>query len=283
MTREILWSIVGGTFLLCATAPTSLAITVGVDPAAPWQGYMNVSELPANGGAYVFGSSWGTADLVATFNGPVLTLAPNSVNDPNPFWYTPSGGPGSTGNKITEANMYVEPSGSLPGQSVTFTGNVLTNTLVDPYTSIAFIKDFAPDYSSWFSTTVPLTPGVFSITLDTINDPARHVQYGFATTGPCVWITDVGPKGTVTVTAAAAGVAGDYNHNGIVDAADYTVWRDGLGSTYTQADYDVWKTNFGNQSGSGSSANAAVPEPATFVLLLTGILTLGSCRRRTMS
>ena len=34
---------------------------------------------------------------------------------------------------------------------------------------------------------------------------------------------------------------GDYNHNGIVDAADYVVWRKGLGTTYTQADYDVWR------------------------------------------
>ena len=32
---------------------------------------------------------------------------------------------------------------------------------------------------------------------------------------------------------------GDYNRNGIVDAADYAVWRKGLGTTYTQNDYDV--------------------------------------------
>ena len=28
-------------------------------------------------------------------------------------------------------------------------------------------------------------------------------------------------------------IVGDYNHNGIVDAADYTVWRDTLGQTGT--------------------------------------------------
>ena len=43
---------------------------------------------------------------------------------------------------------------------------------------------------------------------------------------------------------------GDYNLNGAVDAADYTVWRDGLGTTYTQADYDVWRANFGQTIGS---------------------------------
>jgi hypothetical protein len=88
---------------------------------------------------------------------------------------------------------------------------------------------------------------------------------------------------------------GDYNHNGIVDAADYTVWRDTLGSISNLAadgnvngvidagDYDVWKSNFGNHSGSGAGANAGVPEPTTFMLLLTGILTLGSRRRTTVS
>ena len=38
---------------------------------------------------------------------------------------------------------------------------------------------------------------------------------------------------------------GDYNRDGTVDAADYVVWRSGLGTTYTQADYDVWRANFG--------------------------------------
>ena len=83
---------------------------------------------------------------------------------------------------------------------------------------------------------------------------------------------------------------GDYNGNGIVDAADYTVWRDHLGQSVTlpndttpgsvtQADYDVWKSNFGNHSGSGSGASGAVPEPATLLMLLVGMLTL-CCRRR---
>jgi hypothetical protein len=75
---------------------------------------------------------------------------------------------------------------------------------------------------------------------------------------------------------------GDYNHNGIVDAADYTVWRDTLGRTgaglaadgngnnqIDAGDYTFWKMHFGQSapgSGAGASANAAVPEPATIVL-----------------
>jgi hypothetical protein len=75
--------------------------------------------------------------------------------------------------------------------------------------------------------------------------------------------------------AAAAGLPGDFNGNGTVDAADYTVWRDGLGSTYTQAHYTEWKTHFGQSAGSAASAAAtAVPEPAGVVLAIGGFFAL---------
>jgi hypothetical protein len=198
MKHSLLALIVSCGLLFAARAGADTTVTV--DPSAPWQGFMNVFELPSNGGAYVFGSSWGVPDLVATFSGPTLTLAPNTIGDPASFWYTPSGGPGAAGNKTMDANMYVEKTDTLSGQHLTFTGNVSSNTLVSPYTSVAFIKDFAPDYSSNVTVTAPLNAGVFSISLDTIGSAGRHVQYGFETIGPDVWITDVGPKGNVQVT-----------------------------------------------------------------------------------
>ncbi|MEX2169885.1 MAG: exo-alpha-sialidase [Pirellulales bacterium] len=77
---------------------------------------------------------------------------------------------------------------------------------------------------------------------------------------------------------------GDYNGDGQVDAADYTAWRDSLGSTtnlaadgdgsgsVNQADYQLWKNQFGNQS--ASNANTSVPEPSAWRLLATGCLFL---------
>ena len=106
-----------------------------------------------------------------------------------------------------------------------------------------------------------------------------------------------GSSGIYSAAVALPRVPGDYNGNGVVDTADYTVWRDSLGRTGTglaadgtsaggvpdgvvdQLDYDFWKANFGNRFGSGASSNAAVPEPATLWLLLAGILTMCCCRR----
>jgi len=142
-------------------ALSSQAASVTVDPSASWQGFMNVFEIPQNGGGYVFGSGWGTADLTATFSGTTLTLGPNTINDPASFWYTPSGGPGAIGNKTMDASFYIETTGVYTGQTLSFSGNVLANTLAgkvnqigNGWTEVAFIKDFAPDYSSSVSTTV---------------------------------------------------------------------------------------------------------------------------------
>ncbi len=188
---------------------------VTVDPTETWLGYMNVSNLPANGGTYLFGQPWATVDLKARFTGPVLTLSPNTIGDPSTYWYIGGGASGRTGNKIMDASVYVEKSGSLAGQTVVFTGSVLTQTLTGAHTSVAFIKDFAPDYSTSNTVTAPLCNGIFSISLATHAGAGRHLQYGFETVGVNVWASDVEPFGSVRITADpyAAWLAG-FNTSG---------------------------------------------------------------------
>ena len=78
-----------------------------------------------------------------------------------------------------------------------------------------------------------------------------------------------------------SGLPGDFNTNGVVDAADYVVWRnnvgsttalpnDSIGGTIGTPQYNEWRTHFGQTAGSGAGvgANAAVPEPATVVMLI---------------
>ncbi|TWT85545.1 hypothetical protein Pla123a_03520 [Posidoniimonas polymericola] len=78
---------------------------------------------------------------------------------------------------------------------------------------------------------------------------------------------------------AIAGLAGDFNNDGMVDAADYTVWRDGFGTTYDQSDYDDWAANYGATS-APSAAAGAVPEPATGLCCLTAAALVVGLRRR---
>ncbi len=186
-----------------ASAANAVVVTAG-NSGSGWLSYMNVFQTPANGGAFVFGSPWGIADLRTSFNdgAETMTLSPNTIGDPDPFWYTPAGGPGSTGNKVMEANAYYESTGAFGGQTVTFQGTVLSNSLTSAHVALIFVKDFAPDYSSVVVSEIAMVPGAFSVSLNTINDPARHIQWGFQVKGVCVWSTDVDPFGSAVISTA---------------------------------------------------------------------------------
>jgi len=93
-----------------------------------------------------------------------------------------------------------------------------------------------------------------------------------------------------------AELVGDYNANGIVDAADYTVWRiqfgrtgsglaaDGDGNGRVDADdYSMWKSNFGKSGGAASvgvDASAAVPEPDFLIQFVAALATVALWRRQ---
>ena len=89
------------------------------------------------------------------------------------------------------------------------------------------------------------------------------------------------------IVAAPPVEQGDYNQDGVVDAADYTVWRNIFGQPVTphtladgdgsgiidEGDYDRWKSNFGLVTGSGGSGSSAgVPEPSALCLVVLGVL-----------
>ena len=80
-------------------------------------------------------------------------------------------------------------------------------------------------------------------------------------------------------------IDGDYNDDGIVDAADYTVWRDRIGGPVPPGyggdadgnglidyrDYLLWKDAYGGVVTTASS-NTRVPEPTTLLLVLMTLL-----------
>lgn len=80
----------------------------------------------------------------------------------------------------------------------------------------------------------------------------------------------------VILSERTAGLVGDYNGDGSVDAADYTVWRDGVAVGAVAEGYDRWAGNFGVTSAPAVS----VPEPASALIALLGLTGSVVARRR---
>jgi hypothetical protein len=96
--------------------------------------------------------------------------------------------------------------------------------------------------------------------------------------------------------AASAGIPGDFNSDGKVDAGDYATWRknsgtnnalandNGLGTPVGPAHYNLWRANFGKPPGAGAGlSGTVVPEPGSLLFALAGLvgLLLAHCRRGT--
>jgi hypothetical protein len=101
---------------------------------------------------------------------------------------------------------------------------------------------------------------------------------------------DVGSPGYAPGAVPSA-LLGDYNGNHVVDAADYTAWRNSLGgnSLLNDAtpgmvgvdDYNYWKTHFGATGAASSGMGAfAVPEPASAIVLVIAVVGWTGCRRK---
>ncbi len=72
-------------------------------------------------------------------------------------------------------------------------------------------------------------------------------------------------------------IAGDFNDDGSVDAADYIVWRKNGGS---EAEYEIWRSHFG-ESEPSTPPVLPVPEPMWYAMLLPSLFCLRRKHRRT--
>jgi hypothetical protein len=138
--------------------------------------------------------------------------------------------------------------------------------------------------------------GLLSYALDN-NPAAAHGAYGFFArlksnlyepSNPFLIVFNYGVDYSQMVSAAlaineaASGMlAGDYNHDQVVDAADFVSWRKTLD---TLPDYQLWHGNFGAMTSCnlGATAATAVPEPATITkaLACVGLYVLSRQKRR---
>jgi hypothetical protein len=166
--------------------------------------------------------------------------------------------------------------------------------------------DATNNWTKLSATSIELTEGVFigpggslpalrSVTLGGIWNPGVVAYTDLA--------FEISQQTQLVTTSIQLAVEGDYDQNGTVNQADYTVWRQNFGSTAAlnadgningvvdAADYAIWRKNFGNSlPGAGSSVGSGqslgligstVPEPTAGVLIsLVGSPFLLQARRR---
>jgi hypothetical protein len=92
---------------------------------------------------------------------------------------------------------------------------------------------------------------------------------------------------------STSSLPGDYDGSGVVDAADYIVWRNSLNQAGTalpadgnadgridQGDYNIWKSNFGQPAVPSARAGSLVPEAPTAALIVIAVTSMLSQLRR---
>ena len=171
---------------------------------------------------------------------------------------------------------------------------------------VAFLAEFAPNTDGIFTGPDPLADRVIAEGDPLFGSTLLELKPSFFSNNK--WMDGPNESGQIAFRYKLAdgreGIAlatpavdplcpGDYNGDGFVDAADYTVWRknegttnmlpnDLIGDTIGAAQYNQWRTNFGRTtaSGSGATSNAAIPEPAAAVLLMFVTAAWCLCRSR---
>ncbi|MEX2318085.1 MAG: trypsin-like serine protease [Pirellulales bacterium] len=217
---------------------------------------------------------------VGTFNGDLTnnggTLAPGN----------------STGLTTVEGD-YTQTAGTLQieldssnSDTLVVNGNLTVGGALD----VLLLGGYMPTSGAQFD--IVDWSGALANTFTSLNLPSL--------TGSLTWNTsELYTEGVLSVSGPVTTAnGGDYNNDGIVNAADYTVWRNHLGQFFQlhdegenastgfvdRLDYNVWKANFGLFSNKFAFTDAgngpAVPEPASWMIAVCALTVIGGRRLR---
>ena len=179
--------------------PTGTEVTITT--ASPLIGYANW-YMP-DGTTYVGGEPIAAiGDLKTVLNGDnTIDLHPNfnRYASGDAAWIN-----GDTGSRVYESNTYVQDD-VLAGQTFTYSGHAISNSLASGYEVLAFIKIFDANYGNLQMTTKPLIVGE-DFTISASPAAGSHVQYGYSVKGLNANPTQEAALGYARVGAATAAV-----------------------------------------------------------------------------
>lgn len=205
-----------------------------------------------------------------------------------------------TGNIIDEFNYGPDSPPDWDGTSITDSNPVHNGTGSDDWTWRDDSSQFAPGTLDYilYSDSILTTANkyVLNTTIMTSSElSASGLQANDVVVDPMDGFFDHLPLVVDFLSSfTQLSLEGDYNDDGSVDAADFTVWRDTLGQVGTGldadgdgsggiglGDYAVWVQNFGTSL--SSSLVLSVPEPSAALILMIGCFTTCRLKRRSYS
>ncbi|TWT75721.1 hypothetical protein Pla123a_32310 [Posidoniimonas polymericola] len=184
------------------------------------------------------------------------------------------------------ASLFIELAGESVGQFDVL--DVLGAAILDGVLNIEYANGYLPTAADIGATWEVLTAGSVNNAAGIELDSSDASFYSLSATASSL---------ILTLTAEPVlGLVGDYNDDGVVDAADYTVYRDAAGSATSLpnrgpglsgvvgvGDYTAWQTNYGATTAPGSGVEA-VPEPigaaVVAMLALSAACATSSSRQR---
>jgi hypothetical protein len=185
----------------------------------------------------------------------------------------------------TYKNLYTESADSL---SARFDFQLVTGPMVDTnQPGVQLVPNSLVPFGNNGSVSNVGSHSASNTALADLAQSPYSASYRLSVLDALVSVTDHLPIVADYSFASAVGIAGDYDHSGVVDAADYVLWQSSFGSTTSlaadgnangivdAADYSVWRDHFGNHIPPGAGASAVVPEPSTALLLSVGVCLAG--------
>jgi hypothetical protein len=253
---------IGGTVNAAAGTPSTIAVPATVlfenDSNTSLDGDLrldNTNTLVAVGAEFSGGGSF------VNLNGRQLTLADGAdvevlVENQGALQIAITG-PGRADANDFQQTASGQFNVDLAGTELDEFDRLVTNgtAQIDGALNVALFGGFNPALGDMF--TIISAAGGVSGVFSTVNPPMLDPGL----------VLDVIYNPT-SVVLQIAELAGDFNQDGSVDAADYVVWRKTDGS---QDGYGTWRTHFGKTVGGGSAESGAVPESETALLLLFAV------------